>query len=152
MLIVASAGLMYCMHVLHDRLAAEFLKVDYLFLAVGVVGGACSDVEQTIIQVDQFSKRDQLLELLKTTGVCVHMHCIIIYLEDLLIFPLQCMKVQRQSKSICSSLSYQKEMQVHRNPSLCCSCLVLHPAFSNTVWLRHNHLRGCMYTVNAQIR
>jgi len=62
---------MYCMHVLHDRLAAEFLKVDYLFLAVGVVGGACSDVEQTIIQVDQFSKRDQLLELLKTTGVCV---------------------------------------------------------------------------------
>ncbi|XP_056121550.1 probable ATP-dependent RNA helicase DDX4 [Rhinichthys klamathensis goyatoka] len=51
-----------------QRLAAEFLKVDYLFLAVGVVGGACSDVEQTIIQVDQFSKREQLLELLKTTG------------------------------------------------------------------------------------
>lgn len=57
-------------HVLHARLAAEFLKVDYLFLAVGVVGGACSDVEQTVIQVDQFSKREQLLELLKTTGVC----------------------------------------------------------------------------------
>ncbi|XP_051766728.1 probable ATP-dependent RNA helicase DDX4 isoform X5 [Ctenopharyngodon idella] len=51
-----------------QRLAAEFLKVDYLFLAVGVVGGACSDVEQTIIQVDQYSKREQLLELLKTTG------------------------------------------------------------------------------------
>uniref|UniRef100_A0A8B9LNF1 RNA helicase n=1 Tax=Astyanax mexicanus TaxID=7994 RepID=A0A8B9LNF1_ASTMX len=51
-----------------QRLAADFLKVDYLFLAVGVVGGACSDVEQHIIQVDQYSKREQLLELLKTTG------------------------------------------------------------------------------------
>uniref|UniRef100_A0AAR2J9H2 RNA helicase n=1 Tax=Pygocentrus nattereri TaxID=42514 RepID=A0AAR2J9H2_PYGNA len=51
-----------------QRLAADFLKTDYLFLAVGVVGGACSDVEQHIIQVDQYSKREQLLELLKTTG------------------------------------------------------------------------------------
>ncbi|XP_030623719.1 putative ATP-dependent RNA helicase DDX4 [Chanos chanos] len=51
-----------------QRLAADFLKVDYLFLAVGVVGGACSDVEQSIIQVTQYSKRDKLLELLKTTG------------------------------------------------------------------------------------
>uniref|UniRef100_A0A673I320 RNA helicase n=1 Tax=Sinocyclocheilus rhinocerous TaxID=307959 RepID=A0A673I320_9TELE len=51
-----------------QRMAADFLKVDYIFLAVGVVGGACSDVEQTIIQVDQYSKRDQLLELLRSTG------------------------------------------------------------------------------------
>ncbi|XP_076875827.1 putative ATP-dependent RNA helicase DDX4 [Brachyhypopomus gauderio] len=51
-----------------QRLAAEFLKIDYLFLAVGVVGGACSDVEQQIIQVNQYSKREQLLDLLKTTG------------------------------------------------------------------------------------
>lgn len=50
------------------RLAADFLKTDYLFLAVGVVGGACSDVEQTFIQVTKFSKREQLLDLLKTTG------------------------------------------------------------------------------------
>lgn len=50
------------------RLAADFLKVDYLFLAVGVVGGACSDVEQHIIQVTQYSKREQLLDLLKATG------------------------------------------------------------------------------------
>ncbi|XP_016104597.1 probable ATP-dependent RNA helicase DDX4 [Sinocyclocheilus grahami] len=48
-------------------MAADFLKVDYIFLAVGVVGGACSDVEQTIIQVDQYSTRDQLLELLRST-------------------------------------------------------------------------------------
>nr|ADD81193.1 vasa [Auxis rochei] len=51
-----------------QRMAADFLKTDYLFLAVGVVGGACSDVEQTFIQVTKFSKREQLLDLLKTTG------------------------------------------------------------------------------------
>ncbi|XP_051971543.1 probable ATP-dependent RNA helicase DDX4 [Xyrauchen texanus] len=51
-----------------QRLAADFLKVDYIFLAVGVVGGACSDVEQKIILVNQYSKREQLLELLKVTG------------------------------------------------------------------------------------
>ncbi|XP_068446301.1 probable ATP-dependent RNA helicase DDX4 isoform X2 [Clinocottus analis] len=51
-----------------QRLAADFLKTDYLFLAVGVVGGACSDVQQTFIQVTKFSKREQLLDILKTTG------------------------------------------------------------------------------------
>uniref|UniRef100_A0A146ZQH4 RNA helicase n=1 Tax=Fundulus heteroclitus TaxID=8078 RepID=A0A146ZQH4_FUNHE len=51
-----------------QRMAADFLKTDYLFLAVGIVGGACSDVEQTFIQVTKFSKREQLLDLLKTTG------------------------------------------------------------------------------------
>ncbi|XP_061910086.1 probable ATP-dependent RNA helicase DDX4 isoform X2 [Entelurus aequoreus] len=51
-----------------QRLAADFLKMDYLFLAVGVVGGACSDVEQTFLQVTKFAKREQLLDLLKTTG------------------------------------------------------------------------------------
>nr|AZJ53459.1 VASA [Salmo caspius] len=51
-----------------QKLAADFLKKDYLFLAVGVVGGACSDVEQVVVQVTKFSKRDQLLEVLKTTG------------------------------------------------------------------------------------
>ena len=56
------------MHVYLYRMAADFLKTDYLFLAVGVVGGACSDVEQTFIQVTKFSKREQLLDLLKTTG------------------------------------------------------------------------------------
>lgn len=50
------------------RLALDFLKPDYLFLAVGVVGGACSDVEQTFVQVTKFSKREQLLDLLRSTG------------------------------------------------------------------------------------
>ncbi|XP_041834633.1 probable ATP-dependent RNA helicase DDX4 isoform X2 [Melanotaenia boesemani] len=51
-----------------QRMAADFLKTDYLFLAVGIVGGACSDVEQQFVQVTKFSKREQLLDLLKTTG------------------------------------------------------------------------------------
>ncbi|XP_068165438.1 probable ATP-dependent RNA helicase DDX4 [Antennarius striatus] len=51
-----------------QRLASDFLKSDYLFLAVGVVGGACSDVEQTFVRVPKFSKRQQLLDLLRTTG------------------------------------------------------------------------------------
>nr|AGN49316.1 vasa [Halobatrachus didactylus] len=51
-----------------QRMAADFLKTDYIFLAVGVVGGACTDVEQTFIKVTKYSKRDQLLDLLKTTG------------------------------------------------------------------------------------
>ncbi|XP_073318480.1 probable ATP-dependent RNA helicase DDX4 [Pagrus major] len=51
-----------------QRMGADFLKTDYLFLAVGVVGAACNDVEQTFVQVTKFSKREQLLDLLKTTG------------------------------------------------------------------------------------
>ncbi|KAG7268937.1 hypothetical protein CRUP_002933 [Coryphaenoides rupestris] len=51
-----------------QRLAADFLRKDYLFLAVGVVGGACSDVEQQLLQVTKFSKRAQLLDIIKTTG------------------------------------------------------------------------------------
>ena len=36
-------------------LAKEFLN-DYLFLVVGVVGGACSDVHQTFFEVRVFAK------------------------------------------------------------------------------------------------
>lgn len=35
---------------------------------MGIVGGACSDVEQTIIEVDKFAKRERLLDLLRATG------------------------------------------------------------------------------------
>ncbi|XP_068612309.1 probable ATP-dependent RNA helicase DDX4 [Brachionichthys hirsutus] len=51
-----------------QRLAGDFLKSDYLFLAIGLVGGACSDVEQTVVQVAKFSKREKLLDFLRTTG------------------------------------------------------------------------------------
>ncbi|NXL68411.1 DDX4 helicase, partial [Chordeiles acutipennis] len=50
------------------RLAGEFLKVDYLFVVVGRVGGACSDVQQNILQVPQCSKKDKLIEILQSIG------------------------------------------------------------------------------------
>ncbi|KGL87707.1 putative ATP-dependent RNA helicase DDX4, partial [Charadrius vociferus] len=49
-----------------QRLAGEFLKTDYLFVVVGHVGGACSDVQQSILQVPQYSKRDKLIEILRS--------------------------------------------------------------------------------------
>ncbi|XP_039100435.1 probable ATP-dependent RNA helicase DDX4 isoform X7 [Hyaena hyaena] len=51
-----------------QRLAGEFLKSDYLFVAVGQVGGACRDVQQTILQVGQYSKREKLVEILRNIG------------------------------------------------------------------------------------
>ncbi|KAM9330992.1 putative ATP-dependent RNA helicase DDX4 [Gastrophryne carolinensis] len=49
-------------------LAKEFLKPDYLFLVVGQVGGACSDVEQQILDVDEYSKKEKLMEILHNIG------------------------------------------------------------------------------------
>ncbi|XP_042637375.1 probable ATP-dependent RNA helicase DDX4 [Orycteropus afer afer] len=51
-----------------QRLAGEFLKSNYLFVAVGQVGGACRDVQQTVLQVGQYSKREKLVEILRNTG------------------------------------------------------------------------------------
>lgn len=50
-----------------QRLASNFLS-EYLFLAVGVVGGANNDVEQTLFQVTKFEKRKKLKELLSAEG------------------------------------------------------------------------------------
>ncbi|KAI4498738.1 hypothetical protein M0802_006205 [Mischocyttarus mexicanus] len=44
-------------------LASRFLS-DYLFLAVGIIGGACSDVEQNFYEVTKFKKRGMLKELM----------------------------------------------------------------------------------------
>lgn len=46
-----------------QRLAADFLA-DYIFVSVGILGAANSDVDQKIIQVSQFEKREKLLEIL----------------------------------------------------------------------------------------
>ncbi|NWS73999.1 DDX4 helicase, partial [Crotophaga sulcirostris] len=51
-----------------QRLAGEFLKFGYLFVVVGHVGEACRDVQQTILQVPQYSKRDKLVEILQSIG------------------------------------------------------------------------------------
>lgn len=50
-----------------QRLAAKFLN-NYLFITVGIVGGACSDVQQVFYEVDKFSKRQKLLTLLQEEG------------------------------------------------------------------------------------
>ena len=44
--------------------AQEFLN-NYLFLTVGLVGGACSDVEQAFFEVAKFDKREKLEELMQ---------------------------------------------------------------------------------------
>lgn len=46
-----------------QNLATAFLE-DYVFIAVGIIGSACSDVLQTIIEVNQYEKRDRLVELI----------------------------------------------------------------------------------------
>ena len=50
-----------------QHLAWKFLS-NYLFLAVGIIGGACSDVEQRFHLVTQFEKRRKLAELLEQEG------------------------------------------------------------------------------------
>lgn len=44
-------------------LAANYLN-DYLFLTIGMVGGACQDVEQILHEVPRLEKREKLTELL----------------------------------------------------------------------------------------
>ncbi|XP_021236399.1 probable ATP-dependent RNA helicase DDX4 isoform X2 [Numida meleagris] len=51
-----------------QRLAGEFLKTDYIFLVIGNTCGACSDVQQNILQVPRLSKRDKLIEILQSTA------------------------------------------------------------------------------------
>ncbi|KAL7739671.1 hypothetical protein ACLKA6_012226 [Drosophila palustris] len=47
-----------------QRMAGEFLK-EYVFITIGVVGGACSDVKQDIFEVNKFNKRSKLMEILR---------------------------------------------------------------------------------------
>ncbi|XP_052283636.1 probable ATP-dependent RNA helicase DDX4 isoform X2 [Dreissena polymorpha] len=50
-----------------QKLAAEYLN-DYLFLSIGMVGGASSDVSQHIFEVDRMAKREKLVEILSEEG------------------------------------------------------------------------------------
>ena len=50
-----------------QRLAAKYFT-DYLFLAVGIVGGACADVQQIFYEVSKFEKKEKLTEILKQVG------------------------------------------------------------------------------------
>ena len=50
-----------------QRSAKEFLNA-YLFLQVGIVGGACTDVKQTFHRVAREEKNDLLLRILQDTN------------------------------------------------------------------------------------
>ena len=50
-----------------QKLAQDFLH-NYIFLTVGRVGGTSSDIDQRVIAVGQFEKRDQLVEILHASG------------------------------------------------------------------------------------
>lgn len=50
-----------------QRLAGDFLN-DYLFITVGRVGGATSDITQNVVEVSEFDKREKLSEILNETG------------------------------------------------------------------------------------
>lgn len=50
-----------------QRLAASYLN-NYLFITIGIVGGACSDVQQEFHQIDKFAKREKLIEILRAQG------------------------------------------------------------------------------------
>lgn len=47
-----------------QSMAGKFLR-DYLFLTVGIVGGASTDVEQDFMEVSKFKKREKLTEILE---------------------------------------------------------------------------------------
>ena len=50
--------------------AAKFLRKEYLFIKVGIVGGACSDVTQRLIQVEtaEAAKTHTLEDIVKNVG------------------------------------------------------------------------------------
>lgn len=52
-----------------QQLASEFLD-NHLFLTVGVVGGTTSDIQQCVIEVDEYQKREKLQEILSESGEC----------------------------------------------------------------------------------
>lgn len=56
-----------------QKLASEFLH-NHIFLTVGVVGGTTSDIQQSVLEVDEYQKRQKLQEILSESGVLPHIH------------------------------------------------------------------------------
>ena len=50
-----------------QKLAAEFLH-NHIFLTVGVVGGTTSDIQQTVVEVEEYQKREKLQQILSESG------------------------------------------------------------------------------------
>lgn len=53
-----------------QTLAADFLN-DYLFVTVGRVGGANTDVSQNFFEVDRLQKRESLCDILNAGGMYI---------------------------------------------------------------------------------
>lgn len=47
--------------------ADKFLN-NYLFLTIGVVGGTTSDIDQSVIAVGEYEKKEKLQEILTSAG------------------------------------------------------------------------------------
>lgn len=60
-----------------QHLAGRFLN-NYLFVAVGIVGGASADVEQIFHQVTKYEKQNTLKKLIEENGKIIK--CTSIYL------------------------------------------------------------------------
>lgn len=52
-----------------QRLAADFLKDDYLFVAVGRIGGSNLDISQTVMSVPGDDKQQKLFDILLESGM-----------------------------------------------------------------------------------
>lgn len=50
-----------------QKLANEFLN-NYLFLTIGVVGGTTSDIDQSVVAVGEYEKKEKLQEILTSAG------------------------------------------------------------------------------------
>lgn len=50
-----------------QKLAGEFLN-DYVFITIGKIGSTHSGIEQKVIEIDDSSKRDKLVEILGDEG------------------------------------------------------------------------------------
>ena len=55
-----------------QQLAREFLSDDYLFLAVGSVGGTNLDIKQDVLDIGGDKKRSTLMEILGQSGMIGH--------------------------------------------------------------------------------
>jgi probable ATP-dependent RNA helicase DDX4 len=51
-----------------QKAAKAFLKAEYVFVVIGIVGGACSDVHQEFLQIERSEKRAKLIEIIKETN------------------------------------------------------------------------------------
>ncbi|KAG7190503.1 hypothetical protein KM043_006604 [Ampulex compressa] len=63
-----------------QHLAGRFLNA-YLFVAVGIVGGACTDVEQNFYEVTKFKKRQMLKELIEKENSAGRLKGILVFVE-----------------------------------------------------------------------